>query len=963
MSGGGTNANASSMRRRPVTAHSDTTTPNPQPPSHPVSLESRKTPIRSNPYHSGSKNKNGSTKKRTLVSMQGSRKRATTRILTPSERAWMQECLPLQMNSFDRFFAALLRSPITEYTSNSTANTNAVWKTVCRRVGLESACQHLLAATNSTTASNQQSTNKAIIKGIQPIYEDAQLHFDVRAALVLEEARHAIAQGLEQCHRRGGNTYSSLSNNHRQSTTLLVTAKHVEKSKATGHTRVTFWKTTNFNKDELFHVRPGTVFGCVPRDDGNTSTMTLGVIQSGLGKDQLQTTKSFTMLFCASNLSASGRLEQSEWRLFPVASLISELRCFEAMTMDKTKIGFLPLLLHGDTTISHRGSTIDAWDVANTSSSANVIPSSRPPTGSRVPFYIPKLNASQERVADTFIHSKENSITLCQGPPGTGKTSMVVSIMCRYLLQDHQIPDDGSGRRRLMVCAPTNKAISVLASRFLTTLKDDAVCNIVLVGDSDKLLVDEISRGEGNHQRSDNLDQDAMMRLRTIFVYSWMEMVIDDYHKIRSQFDGQARPPQNISSKVLYKLAKRLEKRLCHGFPDLPSTIVKLTTSISKTLESFKSGGKAIGIVPKLDRLISLLSEIPADLVPRELLASADVIFCTLATAGGVLFKNTARIHDLIVDEAAAATEPEICIPFQLQPTRLLAVGDPMQLPATVLSRKAIELGLAKSLHERLMFQCNHPFTMLDCQYRMRPEISAFPSSRFYRSLIQNGENVLRNNYRGKIGLLNGRPYTFLQVTGKEEQIPGGSYRNHMEARTIVDLILQLQTQAQSHSDLKNTWHSVDRVRVITFYQAQVGLIKRMLHQKNLGDKIVISTVDSSQGCEADIVLVSFVRSQGPPSDASTSKGNQKVATRQAAGFLTDDRRLNVSLTRAKYQLICIGNANGMEQLVGSDSETLRHLVRHGRQVKAIQPYPRGREEVNAKLEMFYGPPQKKRSF
>ena len=59
--------------------------------------------------------------------------------------------------------------------------------------------------------------------------------------------------------------------------------------------------------------------------------------------------------------------------------------------------------------------------------------------------------------------------------------------------------------------------------------------------------------------------------------------------------------------------------------------------------------------------------------------------------------KNAPEVDDLVIDEAAATTEPQLCIPFHLKPKRLLCVGDPLQLPATVLSRRATDLGLARS--------------------------------------------------------------------------------------------------------------------------------------------------------------------------------------------------------------------------------------------------------------------------
>jgi len=74
----------------------------------------------------------------------------------------------------------------------------------------------------------------------------------------------------------------------------------------------------------------------------------------------------------------------------------------------------------------------------------------------------------------------------------------------------------------------------------------------------------------------------------------------------------------------------------------------------------------------------------------------------------------------------------------------------------------------------------------------------------------------------------------------------------------------------------------------------------------------LVATVDSSQGCEADVVIISFVRS-------SSKKG------RHAAGFLCDDRRVNVALTRARHQLICVGDA--LDTLSKQGSATLKHLV------------------------------------
>lgn len=82
-----------------------------------------------------------------------------------------------------------------------------------------------------------------------------------------------------------------------------------------------------------------------------------------------------------------------------------------------------------------------------------------------------------------------------------------------------------------------------------------------------------------------------------------------------------------------------------------------------------------------------------------------------------------------------------------------------------------------------------------------------------------------------------------------------------------------------------------------------------------------MATVDSSQGCEADTVIVSFTRS------------NNKKGVLQAAGFLADDRRINVAITRGRHQLICVGNA---DTLGSEGSDALKQLVHDARQRKCI---------------------------
>ena len=111
------------------------------------------------------------------------------------------------------------------------------------------------------------------------------------------------------------------------------------------------------------------------------------------------------------------------------------------------------------------------------------------------------------------------------------------------------------------------------------------------------------------------------------------------------------------------------------------------------------------------------------------------------------------------------------------------------------------------------------------------------------------------------------RPYSFIHVTGNEYRSKCGSYANKEECATIVHIIEEIKKNSKAAAD----WDSHDKLRIITFYQAQTSLLKNFLVKQKFHN-VLVATVDSSQGCEADTVIVSFTRS------------NNKKGILQAAG-------------------------------------------------------------------------------
>lgn len=388
-------------------------------------------------------------------------------------------------------------------------------------------------------------------------------------------------------------------------------------------------------------------------------------------------------------------------------------------------------------------------------------------------------------------------------PPGTGKTTFLVSVIAQCLLNSSQATGDDSNenvhnktrrkpRRRILVTAPTNKAITVLVTRFLDAINhcgsndknnnNTLPFNVAMIGVEDKL----VSEGEEGNDgpgaaaplgNNKNVVDDPFTisslpsPLRRIFVYTWMQSIVNDFKALRhdlhvylsSSFSNYECGGGGLATTLtlLITRARQLKQKLIQSIPSLSksSGATELSKEFVRLLEAAiiaehcneteRQQTKSFWTeaMHSLDYLIEALISIDKGTATHELLATADVIFCTLSTAGVSVMKRTKRIDDLFVDEAAAATEPEIAIPFHLGPDRMLAVGDPNQLPACVMSKHAMDMGLDKSMHARLMFDCGKDHIMLDVQYRMNPEIASFPSFRFYNSKIANGGNVVRYEY------------------------------------------------------------------------------------------------------------------------------------------------------------------------------------------------------------------------
>ncbi len=271
---------------------------------------------------------------------------------------------------------------------------------------------------------------------------------------------------------------------------------------------------------------------------------------------------------------------------------------------------------------------------------------------------VPKLNQTQEKAAQNFLESPSSHITLIQGPPGTGKTTFMTSVLCKSLFEFH---DDGNdpcndnygnnffvnSSKRILVVAPTNKAISVSASRFLKALNGFSHLNVVMIGVEDKLVTDE-SGGSG-------IDTIRTNELKSIFVYTWMEDITNRYI-ILSQKMQRVFNLHNIEDVV--KEARLLKDKLKQSIPFKAKELGLLQFAeciliefesfphIEKSVDSSFNDCYDLSQAHKLTvELIEILSySINDSNIIEELLATANVIFCTLSSSGVAMMKRSKHV-------------------------------------------------------------------------------------------------------------------------------------------------------------------------------------------------------------------------------------------------------------------------------------------------------------------------------
>ena len=464
--------------------------------------------------------------------------------------------------------------------------------------------------------------------------------------------------------------------------------------------------------------------------------------------------------------------------------------------------------------------------------------------------YAASLNAEQNKAIHLCALMRAPDNVLCvEGPPGTGKTTTVVEMI-------HQTKP--SPTQKTLVMGPSNKSVQTDAERFLQKYGDkyeQKGLSMAMVG-----VVDKIP--ESLHCMS--------VEKVSELVKTWVRDVGNATDKEQSQLCTQ------YKSKILPTLQRMM-----------PSMRGKLPARIPKTSPA--------GMMSHLKTISTFVSELGD--VEGRCIADCSILFSTLISSGkGIVRKHllnkentSTSAHTLIIDEAGQALVPEALVALSLLPSKLVVVGDVHQLQPCVVSPGAVKLGFGESFMKSVLDTSGCRTMMLAEQYRMHKDIQCFPNQMFYGGRLRTAACVEESTWQYPADApAYLRPYVFMDVQG-EESSPGGrnsaSKCNKAEVAAVCKVL----------GDLKKLQAGGWRcsVGVIAMYKSQARLIMDRAAQLRLPD-VRVSTVDSFQGDECDVVIISMVR---------CNKGAN-------VGFLNDARRMNVALTRAKHSLIVFGSAD-----------------------------------------------------
>jgi hypothetical protein len=290
----------------------------------------------------------------------------------------------------------------------------------------------------------------------------------------------------------------------------------------------------------------------------------------------------------------------------------------------------------------------------------------------------------------------------------------------------------------------------------------------------------------------------------------------------------------------------------------------------------------------------------------------ANVVFGTVNRIA-ITVRGAEAFDLLILDEANKVRLSEALPLLRLAP-RWLMVGDHKQLPPVLdesaaafndegdTAREAVrDSSFFELLWEAIPDACK---IMLGEQYRMAEPIGSYVSRASYGGRLATSPQIA--HLRSPLPWPFNRNMVWLQITGRERKSGSGSLSNRAEIAAVGAVVRQMQQLGLDGL----------RTAVIAMYQDQVAGLRSELRTVRIPG-LAVDTVDAFEGEEADIVIISLVRS------------NEE----ERIGFLKKAQRLNVAVSRAKKLLVVVGDPATVTGSEGRSLYTplLEHIRAEGR--------------------------------
>ncbi len=592
-------------------------------------------------------------------------------------------------------------------------------------------------------------------------------------------------------------------------------------------------------------------------------------------------------------------------------------------------------------------------------------------------FYQEWLSNDQKRAVQKAISS--NELYMIQGPPGTGKTSVIAEMVLQILKREPE--------SRILLTSQSNVAVDHALEQ-IASAAGDTCPEMVRLGRTGKIgqggekwTLEERARAwrqevlancrpEIVSLRSEERNARAAIRsLESEIEPAWedadaieewilearqLAAQLQEYEEERSSLGTEAPSTTHDEvSAIVEQTRSELRNQLDALKSLLPKPIeaegmneLETLSALMKAASPNRSESGAIDPARQELRRIQELRRLLTDWERvvglsqdfQKLIADSSSVVAATCLYSGKRGRaaqiGEVRFDWAVVDEAGRATVPEVLIPM-VQSERVILVGDERQLPPMVEEGIEVEYGeaddehtldtsLFQSLIEQLKASEEDALSALQTQNRMVPAIGNLISSVFYDGQLENGT---RTRSRRSAFHWMPAPVTWLSTTSmpnRAESRVGPSFANAVEADAVLQLVEKLEEKCLGRRQ-KPT------VAVISGYRAQVDMLSTRidpddnLRWRNI--KIEVATVDSFQGRECDVVIYSTVRSN----------------RERRLGFLRDERRINVALSRARDLLVIVGDGFMMENATtGAEmnpfASVLNHIQSHPEECKIIQP-------------------------